>query len=305
MIGTGAIGGYYGGRLAAAGFPVTFLGRSDVEALRTAGLQVRSPDGDITLDTVAAETDPTAIGPVDVVLITIKTTGQDALEQLLPPLVGPDTIVVSMQNGFDLEPALARLVPDATVLGAMCFICSVRTAPGRIDHIDYGGVTLGAHTADGHPAGRTAPLEAVAHDLAAAGIDVAVRDDLLAARWQKLVWNMPFNGLSVVLDAGTDEMIGDPHLRALVEGLMDEVVAMSVAHGHDVGAAFTDKMIANTEAMTPYAPSMKLDFDAGRPLELGAIYDAPLAVGRSLGVPTPRLSALAAQLHFLDARNRA
>lgn len=305
VIGTGAIGGYYGARLAAAGASVTFLGRSDVPVLRRDGLVVESPRGAVHLDEVAAETDPHAIGPVDVVFITIKTTGQDALADLLPPLVGPHTVVVSMQNGFDLEPGIARIVPGAAaVLGAMCFICATRRGPGQVEHLDYGGVTLAEHTADGRPAGRTPAVRAVADDLTAAGVEVGVRDDLLAARWQKLVWNMPFNGLSVVLDVGTDEMVGDPHLRDLVLGVMGEVAAVSVAHGHPVGEGFVDQMIANTEAMRPYAPSMKLDFAAGRPLELAAIYDAPLRAAAALGVAMPRAAALAAQLHFLDARNR-
>lgn len=304
VIGTGAIGGYYGAKLAAVGTPVTFLGRSDVEQLRSGGLHVTSPGGAIDLDDVSAESDPTAIGPVDVVLITIKTTGQAALADLLPPLVGPHTLVVSMQNGFGLEEGIADIVPGAVVLGAMCFVCATRRGPGRIDHLDYGAVTLGEHTPHGRPSGPTPATVAVAGDLAAAGIDVVTRDDLLVARWQKLVWNMPFNGLSVALDAGTDEMVGDPHLRGLVTELMGEVVTASVAHGHPVAARFVEKMIANTEAMTPYAPSMKLDFDAGRPLELGAIYDAPLRVAAASGADTPRLDALAAQLHFLDARNR-
>jgi 2-dehydropantoate 2-reductase len=304
VIGTGAIGGLYGARLAAAGSDVTFLGRSDVEVLRRDGLIVSTPTGDIVLHDVAAETDPATIGPVDVVLVTIKTTGQAALASLLPPLVGPGTIVVSMQNGFGLEADLAALVPEATVLGGMCFVCATRTAPGRIVHLDYGAVTVGEHAPEGDAAGITAAVTAVADDFTRAGIRVSTQRDLLAARWRKLVWNMPFNGLSVVLDAGTDEMVGDLRLRGLVRALMDEVAAVADAHGHGVGAGFVDEMIADTEAMTPYAPSMKLDFDTHRPLELAAIYDAPLRVASTLGVAVPRLSTLADQRHFLDTRNR-
>ncbi len=304
VIGTGAIGGLYGARLAAEGFDVAFLGRSDVDTLRHHGLHVSTPTGDLAIDGVTAERDPGRIGPVDVVLVTIKTTGQAALAELLPPLVRPGTIVVLMQNGFGLEAGVAPLVPEATVLGGMCFVCATRTAPGRIAHLDYGSVTLGEHTPDGVPAGVTPSMSAVADDLALVGVRVSTPSDLLAARWRKLVWNMPFNGLSVVLDAGTDEMIGDARSRRLVRALMDEVAAAADAHGHGVGEGFVDTMIADTEAMTPYAPSMKLDFDAGRRLELAAIYDAPLAVAASLGVATPRLRMLADQLHFLDARNR-
>lgn len=302
VIGTGAVGGLYGARLAVAGFDVTFLGRSDVDVLRRDGLRVTSVDGDITLATVRAETDPAAIGPVDVVLVTIKSTGNDALATLLPPLVGVGTIVVLMQNGFGVEAEVAALVPDAVVLGGLCFVCSTRVAPGVIDHVDYGRVTVGEHRGDGSAAGETPAVVAVRDDFTVAGIEVVMRPDLIAARWQKLVWNLPYNGLSVVLDAGTDELMGDPHTRALCAALMDEVVAVAAAHGHPVGDGFAEKMLANTEVMAPYATSMKLDHDAGRPLEVATIYDAPLRVAANLGVATPLASMLAAQLHFLDGR---
>ncbi len=304
VIGTGAIGGLYGARLAASGQAVTFLGRSDVEVLRREGLHVHSVDGDITLDDVAVETDPARVGPVDVVLVAIKATGNAALATLLPPLVQPGTVVVLAQNGFGVEAAIAEMVPEATVLGALCFVCATRTAPGHIDHIDYGGVTLAEHTDDGHPAGVTTAVRTVAADFEHAGIEVSTSRDLLAARWRKLVWNMPFNGLSVVLDAGTDELVGDPALCRACRALMDEIVAVATAHGHGVGDGFAERMIENTRTMKPYATSMKLDFAAGRPLELAGMYDAPLAMAAELGVSTPGLSLLAAQLHHLDAVGR-
>lgn len=304
VVGTGAIGGLYGAKLASAGARVSFLGRSDVDVLRRDGLDVRSIDGDIRLESVVAERDPAAIGAVDIVLVTIKATGNDALGSLLPPLVAPGTIVVLMQNGFGVEQRVAELVPDATIIGGLCFVCSTRTAPGHIDHVDYGLVTLGEYTPDGTPAGVTDAVQTVAATFEAAGIDVRVREDLIAARWQKLVWNMPYNGLSVVLEAGTDELMADPSSRSLVAAMMDEVVSAAEAHGHPVGEGFAAKMLANTEKMKPYATSMKLDFEAGRPLEIDAMYDAPLAVAASLGVRAPCLATLADQLRFLDARNR-
>ena len=105
-----------------------------------------------------------------------------------------------------------------------------------------------------------------------------------------------------MLDAGTDELVGDPGVRALAIAMMDEVAAVAPAHGHPVGDGFGDRMVRNTETMVPYAPSMKLDFDAGRPMELAAIYDAPLAMAASLGWPMPHVETVAAQLHLLDAR---
>lgn len=303
VVGTGGVGGYYGARLAAAGNDVAFVGRNDVDVLRRDGLHIESPTGAIDLPVVRATADPAEIGPVDLVLVTVKTTANAQLTDLVAPLVGPGTVLVSMQNGFGVDAQLAAVAPEATVLGALCFICSTRVAPGRIHHLDYGRITLAQHTADGRPAGETEAVASFAGTCRAAGIEVAVRDDLVAARWQKLMWNVPFNGLSVVLDTGTDVLVSDPSARALARAMMDEVAAASEADGHPVGAGFGDRMMANTESMVPYAPSMKLDHDAGRPMELTAIYDTPIAVAAALGAPMPRVEAVAAQLHVLDRRD--
>jgi 2-dehydropantoate 2-reductase len=187
-------------------------------------------------------------------------------------------------------------------LGGLCFVCSLQVGPGRIDHVDYGAVTLGEHRADGAAAGITPAVEAVAADLAAAGVKVTPQPDLVLARWKKLVWNIPYNGLSVVLDAGTDELMGDPSTRALVHALMGEVQAGAASQGRTIDDAFVDQMLADTDAMTPYRTSMKLDFDSGRPLELEAIYRTPLARARAVGVELPRIATVAAQLELLDRR---
>lgn len=312
VIGMGAIGGYYGARLAAAGHAVHFLARSDADWVRRHGLVVTSPVGDVTLPEVDVYDDPAALPPVDVVLIGLKTTANGALGGLLAPVLEsarragcPLPIIVPLQNGLGVEDQAAAAAPGAAVVGGMCFICCRKAGPGRIEHQDYGAVTLAEWTADGEPAGVTPAVEAVAGDLAGAGIDGQPQPDLLAARWRKLVWNVPFNGLSVVLDAGTDELVADPSARSLVADLMEEVVATSVACGHPVGDGFSGSMLAATESMIPYAPSMKADYDARRPLEIDAIYTAPVVAAHAAGRAVPHIEALERQLRFLDARNRA
>jgi 2-dehydropantoate 2-reductase len=182
----------------------------------------------------------------------------------------------------------------------MCFVCVHKVGPGHVRHLDFGEVSLGEHTADGSPAGVTPAVAGVADDLAAAGVPVRRLDDLATGRWRKLVWNIPFNGLSVVLDAGTDDLMADPATRALARSLMAEVIGAAGACGHPVPERFADDMLRATDAMTPYAPSMKLDHDAGRPLEIGAIYGAPLAAAGAAGFAMPRTAMLAAQLRFLE-----
>ncbi len=241
------------------------------------------------------------VPPVDCVLLATKTT---ATQDVLPAVAaivassraaGIRPSVVCMQNGYGVEETVAAgLPPDVPVVGGMCFICAVKEGPGRVRHLDYGAVTLAG--ADG--------VRAVAEDLGAAGVPVEVAPDLLASRWRKLVWNVPFNGLSVVLDAGTDAIMADPDARALAEDLMREVVAASLATGHPVAEDVVEAMLAATAAMSPYDTSMRVDFAARRPLEIEAIYGAPVAAAAAAGVAMPRTEALGHQLAFLDRRNR-
>jgi 2-dehydropantoate 2-reductase len=170
-----------------------------------------------------------------------------------------------------------------------------------VKHLDYGRVTVGEHAGD-EPAGVTAAVAALVDDLAGAGIAARALDDLVLGRWKKLVWNIPYNGLSVALDAGTDELMADPATRVLVEALMWEVVEGAAACDRTIDGSFVAQMLADTEKMTPYATSMKLDFDGGRPLELDAIYGAPLAAARAGGFEMTRVQMLHDQLRFLDSR---
>jgi 2-dehydropantoate 2-reductase len=302
VVGPGAIGGLYGGLLAVAGHEVHALFRSDADHVRRHGfrLESRLHDGPVPF---VVHDDPATIPPVDAVMVATKTTSNATLGPTLSPLVGDGTIVAVLQNGLGVEGQLAALVhPGARLVGGMCFVCSNRVGPGHVRHIDYGTVTIAAHTADGRAAGRTEALDAVEADLAPTGIGVQVQDDLATARWTKLVWNIPFNGLSVVLDAATDELMADPSARALAGDLMGEVVDAAGACGRSLPDGFADLLLASTAEMVPYATSMKLDHDAGRPLEVEAIYDAPIAAARDAGCEVPRIAALAAQLHFLDRR---
>jgi 2-dehydropantoate 2-reductase len=309
VIGLGAIGGFYGARLAAAGHPVRFVTRSGVDEVRASGLHVESPLGDVSLaDVDVHDTDAARRGEVDasdVVVVSVKTTDTADALTLLPALVHERSTIVVMQNGLGVEEPIADAVPDHEVVGAMCFICSNRVAPGHIRHLDYGRVTLAHHRRDGGPAGSTPEVEAVVDDLAAAGVTAAALDHLAAARWHKLVWNVPYNGLSVVLDAGTDELMADRSTRRLVEDIMWEVVAGSAACGAPIESEFVGQMLDDTDNMSPYATSMKLDYEAGRPLELDAIYDAPIRAAAASGCRMVRTAALHDQLRFLDARSRA
>jgi 2-dehydropantoate 2-reductase len=191
VVGCGAVGSYYGGQLARAGHEVHFLLRTDYEAVQRQGVRIQSPDGDFEIRPRCARR-PEEIGPADLVLIGLKTTANCELPHLLPPLVSPATAVLTLQNGLGNEEAIARLIPVEQIMGGLCFVCLNRLAPGVIRHIGFGQVVLGEFQ---RPAGpRT---HEIATHFSNARVPCTVIENLARAHWEKLVWNIPFNGLGV------------------------------------------------------------------------------------------------------------
>ena len=302
VIGTGAVGGFYGARLARAGRDVHFLLHSDYDHVRDRGLRLDSVDGDIVLPRVNAYARTADMPPVDVAVVALKTTRNHVLGELLAPLAAAGAAVLMLQNGLGNEAVAARAVPDARILGGLCFLCSNKIGPGHISHLDYGFVTFGEHRPDAAPAGVTDAMRQIAADFTAAGIETKLADDLVAARWKKLVWNVPFNGLSVVLDMQVDRIMACERTRDQAEQLMLEVAAASGACGRHIGRKFIDHMLALTEKMTPYRTSMKIDHELGRPMEVEAIFGAPLAAATAAGCQCPQLEALYRRLKSIDAK---
>ncbi|HOX59569.1 MAG TPA: 2-dehydropantoate 2-reductase [Candidatus Paceibacterota bacterium] len=336
VVGCGAVGSFYGAKLARVGHEVHFLLRSDFDAVRAGGLRIQSPDGDFQVQPRCARC-PDEIGPADLVLIGLKTTANHQFPELLPPLVCPTTAVLTLQNGLGNEEQLARLFPVEQILGGLCFVCLNRIAPGLIRHIGYGQVVLGDFQRP--PAPRTRDL-ATCFDMA--GVACTVSDDLARAHWEKLVWNIPFNGLGVASAAGpdaferlnlvpvpaarscgcqsahldretnqrrltaaatecltTDKLLGDAGWARLVRELMLEVISAARALGHDIPDAYADEHVERTRAMGAYKASTLIDFERGQALELESLFLEPLRQATRAGVPTPRLAALCAVLESL------
>ena len=318
IIGTGAIGGYYGARLQQAGCEVHFLLRSDYEHVKQRGLVVESVAGDFTMPAVNAYREPAQMPPADVAIVALKTTHNNRLSELLPPLKDRSAIL-SLQNGLGVEAAIAAQLARTTtalpteILGGLCFICANKVGPGRIRHLDYGRVLLGAYSENNSLRLPTPLMNAIAADFFRANVPMELTEDLPMARWRKLVWNVPYNGLSVGLDATTEEMMADSGVRSLIQTLMEEVTSAAKARGEKVSprkgrkvpAEIIAQMLAHTETMAPYRTSMKIDFDEGRPLEIETILGNPIRAANAAGVPVPAMAMLYQQLAFLNARNRA
>ena len=291
VVGAGALGIYYGGRFARSGRDVCFLVRSEAERLRERGLVLEYGGERHAVRPVRAETEPAAIGPVDLVVVALKATANGELARLLPPLLGPRTLVVNLQNGLGVDEAVAAVAGAERTLGSLCFVAVNRLAPGEVACSEQGYVEIGEF---GRPAGEAA--RAVAEVFSAAGVKARTRDSLLAARWRKLVWNVPFNGLTVAMGGVTsDETLREPAGEARVRALVREVQAIARAEGVEIEDAFLENQIERTRGMR-YKPSTMLDWQAGRPLELEPIWGEPLRRAKRHGVPAPELDRLHAEL---------
>lgn len=307
IIGTGAIGGFYGVMLARVGFDVHFLLRSEFAAVAERGLIVNSAlHGTLTLSPVQAYRSVADMPRCDWLLVGAKTTSNAELAPVIAAAAAEGAKVVLLQNGLAVEDELRPLLPDGLhLLGGLCFICVHRSGPGVVEHQALGGVNLGYHSGPASDdAARQQIVEEGAALFQAAGLDSTAMAQLDQARWQKLVWNVPYNGLSVLLNAGTTRLMGNPDSRALIEAIMQEVVAGAEACGHALPAGFAGKLLAATDRMPDYLPSMYHDFALKRPLELQAVYAAPLAAAARAGCPMPRIEALYQSLRFLDDANR-
>ncbi len=297
IIGTGALGGFYGGMLAKAGQEVHFLLRSDFEYVQKHGLRVDSILGGFHLPQVKAYRNPADMPTCDVILVCLKTIGNHHLPDMLRPIVHEKSVVILLQNGLGLEEDLSEQLPQTMFSGGLAFICSNKIGPGHINHLDYGKLNIASfNVAD------QAVLSQVVADFQQAGINADLLPDLKFARWQKLVWNIPFNGMTVVLNTTTDRIMANESTRELSKELMLEVIRGANACGVPLKESLAQQMIDMTLKMKPYAPSMKLDFDNRRPMEIEYIYSKPIEAARKAGFEMHKISMLEKQLRFIQSQ---
>ena len=296
IIGAGAIGGYYGAKLAHAGQEVHFLLRSDYEYVRQHGLQVDSCDGSFHLADVNVYLHTEDMLPCDVVLVCLKSVNNGKLQSLLPPLLHDHTLVVLIQNGIGVEEDVQKMFPKVQLAAGLAFICSAKTQPGIVSHQCYGSINLANYSCRDET-----QMQAVVDEFRQAGIETGLVE-YHEARWKKAVWNMPFNGMTVALHTQTDLLLKNKATRQLIREQMIEVVNTAQHLGvKNLDVAFIDKMIDMTDAMTPYSPSMRLDYDFHRPMEIYYLYTRPLEIAREAGCRMPKLEMLEAELWFLES----
>lgn len=288
ILGAGALGCYYGARLIKSGEDVHLLARTGRAAIVARGIRVKTPTERIHVRKVQVYGSTAEIGPCDLVIVALKATSNDQLGKLLPPLLGENTVVLTLQNGLGVEEPVAEVAGPDRVNGAICFIGSTRTAPGTVECAFPGLVMIGKF---GKPAGeRTHALVALFNR---AGVKCQSCDNLEEMRWKKLVWNAPFNGLAIAAGCiTTDVILADEGLKLLARRLMEEVVEAAAKFGHVIPRSFLDLQFDRTAKMGAYRPSSLEDFEEGRQIEIEEIWGEPVRRAKSVGVPVARLEML-------------
>jgi len=298
VVGTGAIGSFYGGKLAVGGRDVHFLVRGGFDQIKRSGIRICGKKENFHVANAQIYQTPTEIGPCDLVLIALKATNNDTMLEVIPPLLHRDTILLTLQNGLGNEEFLAQHFGAERVMGGLCFICLNRISPGLIEHLDYGHLNLG-ELADVAKE-RTHNL---AREFSQCGVECRVVDNLMEERWRKLVWNIPFNGLTIAAGGiTTADILRDDSLRSVAIALMNEVVVGAESCGYNLPMDVVLEQIKRTETIGAYKPSTLLDLEAGRALEVEAIWGEPLRRAQAQGAAMPRLEQLYMHLKSLDVR---
>ncbi|WP_343691136.1 putative 2-dehydropantoate 2-reductase [Chitinophaga sp.] len=297
IVGTGAIGGFYGAMLANAGEEVHFLLNRDYAFVKEEGLHITSEIfGDIHLKKVHAYQRAVDMPACDVVLVCLKTTdNSDLLPSLLQPLLHADAVVILMQNGLGMEADVAAMFPDTGIAGATALISVNKVGPGQMHHLDYGDIEIGNFNIR-----DTRIIDQVVAAFDKTGLIAKKAADLVTLRWKKLVWNITFNGMSVVLNTTADKLLADAATYNLSKAIMTEVIHGANACGAALPESLVYDMLQFTIAMRPYAPSMKVDYDNKRPMEVKYIYEHPVAMARAAGYYMSKVDMLLQQLLFLS-----
>lgn len=290
ILGAGALGCYYGARLAEAGEDVSFIMRSDYDSVREHGIEIKSVNGDISLPSPQVFRSPGEVGPVDLAIVAWKTTSNNQLADALPPLVGPDTLVLTLQNGMGNAESIAALVDPTRVFVGMCFICAMKSTPGEVRHLEGGDIQFAPFASSPKGSETARKLSELFNN---AHVPSKAFDHSEQIQWFKLVWNIPFNGLCLAKGGiSIAELYQNPDNVTRARKIMEEVVRAAKARGYSLPDSIVDFQMGRTEKMGAFVPSSAVDYNMGRPIEYEAIWGIPLAKARHSGTSTPEWDKL-------------
>lgn len=290
ILGAGALGCYYGARLQESGQDVSFIVRSEYGYLKEHGLEVKSLHGDISLPQVKVYRDSSEVGPVDLVVVAWKSTANAGFAKALPPLMGPDTVVVTLQNGMGNAEEIAAIIPADRIYVGLCFICAMRSEPGHVNHLEGGNIQFAPFVPSPEGSEKARELSEL---FAKASIKTRAFDAAEQIQWYKLVWNIPFNGLCLALGGiSIAELYQNPENVARARRIMEEVVQAAKARGYTLPDDLVEFHLSRTESMGSFIPSSAVDYNAGRPIEYTAIWGDPLAKAHQAGASLPEWELL-------------
>ncbi len=287
-MGAGAVGLYYGSRLQKSGEELHYLLRSDFDTVQRNGIRIRARDSHFQLNDVKAYRKTEDIGKVDLVIVAVKAVSNGFLPKLLQPILEEETAILSLQNGLGNIEFLKEHFPSNPLFCGTCYICLNRVEPGVVENFLLGSIVLSQKGET-----NSSLLRAISEMLNRAGLNCRISPNIDQMRWEKLLWNVPFNGLSIV--AGritTDLILADEGLNRLARGLMEELLSASTALGLGLDPKLVDRQFEITKSMGEYSPSSLLDFLDGRRVEVEAIWGEPLRQGLNAGQDMPKLETL-------------
>jgi 2-dehydropantoate 2-reductase len=300
VMGAGAVGGYFGARLAATSNEVAFIARGPhLGALLRDGLAVESYQGNLSIRDALFTDDPTRVGAADLILFCVKSYDTEPVARLLGPMMGPETIILSLQNGVDNADKIARLWKNNPVLAGVVYIASEMLGPGRIKHSAGGKIVFGEP--DGR---RQVTSEAVERVLASAAISYEVNRDIRAAQWRKLLWNAPFCAISCLTRATVKEIVESDALTKLALDCMAEVQQAATTQAVDLSAALFDETLRFSKGLGDFKPSMLQDLETRKPLEYEAFNGIVVKLLERAGKPAPTNRVFYRALKYLDERIR-
>jgi len=284
IVGSGGVGGYFGGRLAAAGADITFLARgAHLDALRARGLRIISPKGDVHLPSVKAAGDTSEIGPVDIVIFAVKLYDTESALAALPPLLGPNTAVIPLQNGVDSVATLTNAVGREHTAGGTCYVSAVIAEPGVIRHTAMDHLIFGELDRI-----RSPRLLALREACQPAGFQTTLSDDITLDIWNKFVRLSVMSGMTAVTRSPLGVIHTDPELWSMLQMAVREAMAVAHAKGIAVPESTVDDVAKAYAGLPPQTKSSMLeDLERGRRLELPWLSGAVVRIGREVGVPTP------------------
>lgn len=304
IIGTGAIGGYCAVKLKQAGFDVHCLLKSDYECVKENGLTVIENNQSMTVP-VHAYHDSKKIPPCDVILITLKSTANHILKDVLPPLLHKNTLVAVVQNGIGIEAELAEFIDPSKIVGASNLLKVTKTSPGVIKHYGFDIFEWAQYYADDNHKEISPAAQQLADDFKLAGFNSTPHPHLSTIKWKKLVANIPTSGLSVIFDMYTNELVNNPFSFALTQHMTKEVISVAKHCGADIPDDFYEFRMKAFDALRKFEKnnfSMKDDYDAGNKMELHAIYENAITIAKKHSITMPLTEMLYLQLQALEAK---